>query len=220
MIRYDVVLLPSQFAPRIFLGRQLPEARNVGQPDSFSMHYAQPTLYAVCIGDGGKCSAKISGIPYTIGSTRPEARKGIHHLGAPVRATYPLSIFPTIAHLNLISRTLGFANFAFFHSVFPLPEGNWERGQTFSESATRKSTTVGTYVCRKMSTLERLELKATSDAARRELGNLICHFLFTTIIAIACYRRGKKNSCKIEKFSNFSSIIIFFKYHYLNRSTR
>lgn len=65
-----------------------------------------------------------------------------------------------------------------------------------------------------MCTLERLELKATSDAARRELGNLICHFLLTTIIAIACNRRGKKNSCKIEKFSNFSSIIIFFKYHY------
>lgn len=71
---------------------------------------------------GGKCSTKISGIPNTIGSTRAEARKGIHHLALPrVRTLLPLlllfSIFPTMAHLNLISPTFPLANFAFFPFV-------------------------------------------------------------------------------------------------------
>lgn len=113
--------------------------------------HTPPCMQLLCIPEmrpgrgcgGGKCSTKISGIPNTIGSTRAEARKGIHHPALPRVRTLlspsllPLfSIFPTMAHLNLISPTFPLANFAFFPFVPFLGERkrarNRGREETFS----------------------------------------------------------------------------------------
>ena len=98
-------------------------------PAADSMHFS--TMYASRKyirprANGRKCSVKIPGIPDTIGSGSRKHGKEYITLPAPppppgVRPNVPSSIFPTIAHLNLISRTLPLANFAFIPCVsFPM----------------------------------------------------------------------------------------------------
>lgn len=135
----------SQFVPGIFVDRQLPVGRNVGPARQASLSpfglrstrekwrwlHAFRSATTSAKTEGGKCSRKISGIPDTIGSTRPVARKGIHQPSSPTASpprTYPLLYFgPTMAHLNLISRTFPLANFAFFPFVPFLARAKWKR---------------------------------------------------------------------------------------------
>lgn len=155
---------PSQFVPGIFVGQQLPVARNVGQPQTSlsPMHSIRPNrqrrrrrrLYVsskYVRTDGGKCSTKISGIPDTIGSTNPEARKGIHHLASgPVHPNVPSLYFPNNSPLksnfaNISARQLCLLPFRFSVPKGSVHHRNRGRRETFSASAVQtwpRSTTL------------------------------------------------------------------------------
>lgn len=94
--------------------------------------------------------------------------------------TYPLSIFPTIAHLNLISRTFPLANFAFFPFVSLFQKEvctteTEEEGKLFRQVPCKPGQDLP-LLRRKMCTLRRLERKATSAAQfsrKLQLKNLV-----------------------------------------------
>lgn len=101
--------------------------------------------------DGGKCSTKISGIPDTIGSTNPEARKGIHHLASGrVHPNVPSLYFPNNSPLKSNFANISARQLCLLPFRFSLPKGsvhhrNRGRRETFSASAVQtwpRSTTL------------------------------------------------------------------------------
>lgn len=94
--------------------------------------------------------------------------------------TYPLSIFPTIAHLNLISRTFPLSNFGFFPFVSPFQKEvctteTEKEGKLFRQVPCKPGQDLP-HLRRKMCTLRGLERKATSAAQfsrKLQLKNLV-----------------------------------------------
>lgn len=109
--------------------------------------HTPPCMQLLCIPEtrpgrgcgGGKCSTKISGIPNTIGSTRAEARKGIHHPALPrVRTLLSPSLSSSLLYFpNNGPLKSNFANIS-ARQLCLLPFRSFPRGkETRAKSRTR-----------------------------------------------------------------------------------